>query len=128
RAASGDRLQPQHRPLERARQRRTQRGWHLLVDGAQNGDQPGRNHSRSNGLVAGADAPMATGASPSRRYSTRAGTPTATLNGGRLLVTTLPAPTTHPSPMTTPSTILTPAPIHTSRPMRIPTAVSPCVR
>ncbi len=47
----------------------------------------------------------------SRSRITRAGFPTATVNGGRSPVTTLPAPTTQPSPIVTPGRMHVPIPI-----------------
>ncbi len=43
-----------------------------------------------------------------------AGTPTQTVYGGILLVTTAPAPIVHPLPIVTPAKIVTLRPIHTS--------------
>ncbi|CCF35112.1 hypothetical protein CH063_06963 [Colletotrichum higginsianum] len=49
---------------------------------------------------------------------TRAGLPTATEYGGRLLVTTAPDPTVVPRPMVTPGRMIVPPPIQQSSSMR----------
>src|SRR6185503_19705327 len=84
---------------------------------ARGDDQDAARRAHEAGAVTGA---------PSRRRTTRAGTPTATAPSGRSPVTTAFAPTTTSLPIVTPSRTFAPVPSHTLRPRVIPRETRSC--
>lgn len=63
------------------------------------------------------ESPLLSSSTRTTVLMTLAGDPTATLNGGMSLVTTLPHPIVHPSPIVTPGRTIVPPPIQQSLPM-----------
>ena len=83
--------------------------------------QPGARGAEPHGVLERPDAGLLVQEEDAHQRRDRiglAGLPTATENGSRSRVTTLPAPTTQPSPICTPGRITQPMPTHELRPIR----------